>query len=37
MSTADLFIVFGPLIAYALGLALAFGCYSYAVYKGYVK
>jgi hypothetical protein len=36
MSTMDLFIVFGPLIAYALGGALAFFCYSYAVFKGYI-
>jgi hypothetical protein len=37
MSTADLFIVFGPLIAFALGLGIAFGCYSYAVYKGRIR
>jgi xanthine/uracil/vitamin C permease (AzgA family) len=37
MTTADLFIVFGPLIAYCIGVGIAFGCHSYAVYKGYVE
>jgi hypothetical protein len=34
MTTEDMMIVFGPMIAYCLGVALAFGCYSYAVFKG---
>jgi len=35
MSTADMLIVFGPLIAYAMGAALAFGVFSYGCFKGY--
>jgi hypothetical protein len=34
MDTEAMLYIFGPLIAYALGGALAFGVYSYAVYKG---
>jgi hypothetical protein len=37
MTTADMLIIFGPMIAYVIGLAIAFGCYSYAVFKGYVE
>jgi len=37
MTTADMLIIFGPMIAFALGVGIAFGCYSYAVFKGYVK
>jgi hypothetical protein len=33
MDTEAMLYIFGPMIAYALGVALAFGCYSYAVYK----
>ncbi len=34
MDTETMLYIFGPMIAYAIGVALAIGCYSYAVYKG---
>jgi len=33
MSTSDLFIIFGPLIAYSIGLAIMFGVHSYLCFK----
>jgi len=36
MDTEAMLYIFGPMIAYVIGVALAFGCYSYAVYKGRV-
>jgi hypothetical protein len=35
MDTFTLFVIFGPLIAYAMGAALAFGVFSYGCFKGY--
>ena len=37
MDTETMLYIFGPMIGYALGVALAFFCYSYAVYKGRVR
>lgn len=34
MNTEVMLYVFGPMIGYCVGVALAFLCYSYAVYKG---
>jgi len=33
MDTIAMLFIFGPMIVYCLGVALAFGCYSYAAYK----
>lgn len=34
MDTEAMIYIFGPLIAYCIGVAIAFGCYSYASFKG---
>jgi hypothetical protein len=34
MDTEAMLYVFGPMIGYCIGVALAFLCYSYAAYKG---
>jgi len=33
MSTFDLFVIFGPLMAYSIGVGIAFGVYSYNCFK----
>jgi hypothetical protein len=35
MSTSDLFIIFGPLLALSVGYAIMFGVYSYGAFKKY--
>lgn len=35
MTTADMLIVFGPLIAFAFAAALTFGVFSYGCFRGY--
>ncbi len=37
MTTEDMLIIFAPMLVYVIGLGIAFGCYSYAVFKGYVE
>jgi hypothetical protein len=37
MDTEAMLYIFGPMIVYCIGVAIAFGCYSYAVYKGYIR
>ena len=34
MDTEAMLYIFGPLIVFCIGVGLAFGCYSYASYKG---
>jgi hypothetical protein len=36
MDTEAMLYIFGPMIALCIGLAIAFGCYSYASYKGLI-
>jgi hypothetical protein len=35
MSTADLLIIFGPMLALSVGYAIMFAVHSYGVFKGY--
>jgi hypothetical protein len=35
MSSSDLFILFGPLLAFSTGLAIMYGVWYYGIEKGY--